>query len=188
VLCEERSGAWPDINEGSVTDPLTRRYVTLWASHGTDPQDAGYVYLLMPGASAHAVAARAAGKRWLQVDANTADQQAVTIDGLGLSAANFWAAGTAGDLSATAPSSVLVRRRGRTAQVHVSEPTRTGEAFEVTWHRSVRKVLSADEGIKVLETDGRAGAARTAEKGGGLRLRVNAGTGGATLSCRVLLR
>ena len=187
VLCEERSGAWSDINKGSVTDRITRRYLTLWTSHGTDPDDAGYVYLLMPGAGAREIAARAADRRWLTVDANTEAQQAVTVDGLGLSAANFWAAGTAGSLTAGAPSSVLVRRRGRTAEVHVSEPPRTGEPFELTWRRPVRKVLSADKGIEVLKSPGRLGGKRD----GGhdeLRLRVTPGTGGATLSCKVLLR
>lgn len=176
VLCEDRTGAWSDINTGSVTDQVTRRYLTLWTSHGRDPKDAGYVYVLMPGAGAHDVAARAADRGWLTVEANTGAQQAVTISGLGLSAANFWSAGTAGRITASAPSSVLVRRRGRTAEVHVSEPPRTGEAFEVTWHRPVREVLSADEGVEVLRT-GRA-----------LRLRVTPGTSGATLSCKVLLR
>lgn len=179
VKCEDRDGAWSDINEGSVTDPVTRRYLTLWTSHGTDPQDAGYVYLLMPGAGAHEVAARAAHPRWLTVDANSAAQQAVTIRSLGLSAANFWEAGRAGALSAGAPSSVLIRREGRTARLHVSEPARTGEPFELTWHRRVREVPDADEGIEVLEPS---------RGGGGLRLRVTPGTAGATLSCTVLLR
>ena len=182
VLQEERTGAWSDINKGSVTDPVTRRYVTLWTSHGTDPEDASYVYLLMPGAQAHEVAARAADRRWLRVDANSAEQQAISVDSLGLSAANFWAAGTAGDLTAGAPCSVLARRSGRTARLLVSEPARTGEAFELTWHRRVRKVLSADDGIEVLRHSGGSGEGR------GLRLRVTAGTAGTTLSCEVLLR
>jgi hyaluronate lyase len=68
------------------------------------------------------------------------------------------------------------RRKGRTAKAHVFEPARTGEEFEVTWHRPVRKVLSADEGVEVLE----------ATKS--LRLRVTSGTSKATLGCKVLLR
>nr|WP_314177145.1 polysaccharide lyase 8 family protein [Streptomyces sp. DSM 40971] len=184
VLCEERTGAWSDINSGSVTDPVTRRHLTLWTSHGTDPADAGYVYLLMPGASAWQLAARAADARWLAVDANTAAVQAVTVPGLGLSAANFWAAGSAGRLTASAPCSVLVRRGGRrggsgnqrTATVHVAEPPRTGGQFEVTWHRHVREVLSADDGVEVLGT------------GRSLRLRVTPGTAGASVGCTVRLR
>ncbi|MFI5634579.1 polysaccharide lyase family 8 super-sandwich domain-containing protein [Streptomyces sp. NPDC051664] len=49
ALREERTGAWKDINIGQAADPYTHRYLTLWADHGTDPTDAGYAYILMPG-------------------------------------------------------------------------------------------------------------------------------------------
>ncbi|SCK34428.1 polysaccharide lyase 8 family protein [Streptomyces sp. WMMB 322] len=177
VLCEARTGAWSDINEGSVADPVTRRYVTLWTSHGSDPHDAGYAYVLMPGAGAERVAARAADRRRVVVDANTAAVQAVSVRHLGLSAANFWTAGSAGRLTSGAPSSVLVRAaRGggrRTATVHVAEPPRTGGPFEVTWHRPVGEVLSASDGVEVLGT------------GRSLRLRVTPGTAGTSVSCAV---
>ncbi|WP_111603318.1 polysaccharide lyase 8 family protein [Streptomyces sp. Amel2xB2] len=178
VLCEDRTGAWSDINEGGVTDPVTRRWLTLWTSHGTDPDPAAasYVYLLMPGASAAHLAARAADRRWLTVDANDASAQAVTVRRLGLSAANFWRAGSAGRLTSGAPASVLVRRERRTARLHVAEPSRTGEPFELTWDRPVREVVSADKGLEVL------GAGRR------LRLRVTPGTAGASLGCTVRLR
>ncbi|MEU5364219.1 polysaccharide lyase family 8 super-sandwich domain-containing protein [Streptomyces sp. NPDC005925] len=37
ALREARTGAWSDINTGGATDPVTRRYLTLWWDHGTDP-------------------------------------------------------------------------------------------------------------------------------------------------------
>jgi hyaluronate lyase len=175
VRREERRGAWSDIDEGSATGTLTRRYLTLWTSHGTDPADASYAYLLMPGAGAYELAARAADRHWLAIDANDARAQAVTVRSLGLSAANFWAPCTAGQLTAGAPASVMVRRRALTATVCVAEPARTGEEFELVWHRGVRGVRFADEGIEVLSTRG------------ALRLRVAPGTAGATLRCEVAL-
>jgi hyaluronate lyase len=173
TLREQRTGAWSDINTGSVTDPVARRYQTLWTNHGTDPEDAAYVYLLMPGAGRARLAARAADEGWLRIDANTAAAQAVTVPRLGFAAANFFAAGRAGRLSATSPSSVLVRREGRTADLHIAEPPRTGGTFEVVWHRPVREVLSAGEGVEVLGT-GRA-----------LRLRVSPGAEGTSVRCTV---
>ncbi|OEV13270.1 polysaccharide lyase beta-sandwich domain-containing protein, partial [Streptomyces nanshensis] len=122
------------------------------------------------------LAARAADRRWLTVDANDAAAQAVTVRRLGLSAANFWRAGSAGRLTSGAPASVLVRRERRTARLHVAEPSRTGEPFELTWDRPVREVVSADKGLEVL------GAGRR------LRLRVTPGTAGASLGCTVRLR
>lgn len=175
TLREDRTGAWSDINTGSTTDRATRRWQTLWLDHGTDPTDATYVYLLMPGASRHATAARAADRHWLSVLANDATRQAVHVPSLGLTAANFWQAGTAGPLTASAGASVLVRRRGRTATLCVSEPPRTGKPLEIVWDRPVRTVVRADDPVEILSTGRR------------LRLRVTPGVACATHECEVTL-
>ncbi|MGI3198153.1 polysaccharide lyase beta-sandwich domain-containing protein [Streptomyces sp. GLT-R25] len=94
---------------------------------------------------------------------------------LGLTAANFWRAGSAGPLTASAPASVLVRRRARTATLSVSEPPRTGEALDIVWDRPVRRVVRADPGVEVFATGRR------------LRVRVTPGTACATHECEVTL-
>ncbi|MFD4625164.1 polysaccharide lyase 8 family protein [Streptomyces sp. NPDC058475] len=176
ALREDRTGAWSDINTTSTTERRTRRWQTLWLEHGTDPAGAAYAYLLMPGASRDAVAARAADRDWLCVLANDARRQAVQVRSLGLTAANFWAAGTAGPLGASAGASVLVRRRGSTATLCVSEPPRTGEALEIVWDRPVREVVRADPTVEVLGTGRR------------LRVRFTPGMACATHECEVTLR
>ncbi|MET7703150.1 polysaccharide lyase 8 family protein [Streptomyces sp. NPDC005485] len=176
TLREDRTGAWSDINTSSTTERRTRRRQTLWLDHGTDPVDATYAYVLMPGASRRAVAARAADHDWLSVLANDARRQAVHVGGLGLTAANFWAAGTAGPLSATAGTSVLVRRRARTATLCVSEPPRTGEPLEIVWDHPVRALVRADPTVEVTGLGRR------------LTLRVTPGTACATHECEVTLR
>ena len=196
VRREERTGAWSDINSRSVDDKFTRRYLTLWTDHGTDPTDKEYVYLLMPGAGPDRLAARAADRRWLTVDANTKEAQGVTVAGLGCTAVNFFAPGAVpsatGALTSTAPAAVLVRGpegdgarggggarkaggAGGEATVCVAEPVRSGKEFELTWERPVAEVLSADKGLAVLST------------GDKLRLRVTPGEAGATLRCRIRL-
>ncbi|MEW2084372.1 polysaccharide lyase 8 family protein [Streptomyces sp. NPDC005283] len=176
TLREDRTGAWSDINTTSSTERATRRYQTLWLDHGTDPANASYVYLLMPGASHHTLAARARDEHWLEVLANTRACQAVSVRSLGLTAANFWQPGTVGPLTSTAQASALVRSNRRTATLHISEPPRTGEPVEITWHHPVRKVTSKDASVEVLAT------------GRSLRLRIAGGTAGATQHCEVALR
>lgn len=73
---------------------------------------------------------------WWEWQPGSPRRQAVRVGSLGLTAANFWAPGTAGPLTATAPASVLVGVRGRTATLCVSEPPRTGAALDITWDRS----------------------------------------------------
>nr|WP_173318072.1 polysaccharide lyase 8 family protein [Streptomyces fulvorobeus] len=173
TLREDRTGSWSDINTSSTTERRTRRYQTLWLDHGTDPVDARYTYLLMPGASRRTVAARAADGDWLEVLANTATVQAVAIGSLGVTAANFWKAGTAGPLTASAPASVLVRRGRRSTTLCVSGPDRTGTPVDLVWNRPVREVVTSAPGIEVRATGGR------------LVLRVSPGVAGATLRCEV---
>ncbi|MGY3679469.1 polysaccharide lyase 8 family protein [Streptomyces sp. TE33382] len=173
TLREARTGAWADINTTSSTARETRHWQTLWLDHGTDPADAGYVYLLMPGADRRTVAARGADRGWLKVLANTSAAQAVAVRSLGLTAANFWQAGAAGPLSVTAPASVLVRRGPRSTTLCVSGPDRSGTPVDVIWDRPVRTVVRADAGIEVLATGNR------------LVLRAGPGTEGAVLRCEV---
>ncbi|MET9828321.1 polysaccharide lyase 8 family protein [Streptomyces sp. NPDC006385] len=175
ALREARTGAWADINAGGTTERRTRRWQTLWLDHGTDPTDATYRYLLMPGAARHEVAARAADRRWLSVLANDSRCQAVGVPSLGLTAANFWQPGKAGPLTASAGASVLLRRRGRTATLCVSEPPRTGEPLEITWDRPVRRIVRADDSVEVLSTGRR------------LRVRVTPGMVCAVHRCEVAL-
>ncbi|MEU1476448.1 polysaccharide lyase 8 family protein [Streptomyces sp. NPDC005760] len=175
ALREDRTGAWSDINTSSTTERRTRRWQTLWLDHGTDPVDASYAYVLMPGASRHAVAARAADRHWLSVLANDSACQAVHVAPLGLTAANFWTAGTAGPLTASAAASVLVRRSGRTATLRVAEPTRSGQPLEIVWNRPVRSVVHADDTVEVRAT------------GRLLHLRVTPGTACGTHGCEVAL-
>lgn len=140
----------------------------------------------MPGAGPRALAARAADRRWLTVLANTGERQAVAVPSLGLTAANFWQAGSAGGLTVSAPASVLLRERpahaaqgrhgGRTASLCVAEPPRTGKPFEVVWDRPVRAVLAADPSVTVLAITP------------ALRLRVTPGTACTTHTCTVAPR
>ncbi|MFB6675451.1 polysaccharide lyase 8 family protein [Streptomyces sp. NPDC056390] len=174
-LREDRTGAWSDINTTSSTERRTRRWQTLWLDHGTDPTDAAYAYLLMPGASKHDLARRAGDRHWLSVLANTAAAQAVAVPSLGVSAANFWQAGSAGELTVSAPASVLLRRKGRTATLTVSEPPRTGEPVDITWDRPVRHVVSHDPSVEVVATGRR------------LRLRVTPGAACVSHRCEVTL-
>jgi hyaluronate lyase len=143
ALRESRTGSWSAINTGGSTTPVTRRYPTLWFDHGTDPYDASYTYLLMPGANASVTAARAADSGWLTVPANDNDRQGVAVPSLGLTAVNFWFGGTAGALTASDPACVLVRENGDgTATVCVSDPMRQRSGLTVTWNRAVSSVVA----------------------------------------------
>lgn len=177
-LREARTGRWSDINKTCATTPVTRRYLTLLADHGTDPVNAAYAYQMLPGASAARTAQRAADGSWMQVLANTGDVQGVRVPSARFTAANFFASGTAGTLTASAPCAVTVRERGDgTAVVCVGDPARQATSLTVTWNRPVAAVLS------------RPGTVASAATGGSLRLTFGSltGTAGATQKITVRL-
>ncbi|MEV7966002.1 polysaccharide lyase 8 family protein [Sphaerisporangium sp. NPDC088356] len=158
---------------GPVTrgpDPVTRAYTTLWLDHGVDPRSAGYVYLLLPGASLAETRARAADLGWARVLVNTGRRQGVQVPSLGITAVNFWNDGAAGGLTASAPCAVLVREKGDgTATLTVSDPRRDLSALTVTWNRPVTEILhghplltSTTTGTNLTLTFG-----RLSDRGGG---------------------
>ncbi|MEV0746565.1 polysaccharide lyase 8 family protein [Streptomyces sp. NPDC050273] len=152
VLSEERSGTWRAINTGAdtggSTDSVTRRYATLWLDHGVSPTDAGYAYVLLPGASAAATAVWSRS-RPVRIVANDTTAQAVEDRRSGLTAVHFWGAGSVAGITATGPVTLLVRRRGAQVSVAVADPGRTGTVVSVELPFRVRSVASADDTVTV---------------------------------------
>lgn len=93
------------------------------------------------------------------------------MPGLGLTLANFFAPGTVGPLTVSAPCSVLLRENGGDLSVAVADPTRKAATVQLTLARDGYRLASGGTGITVLSDSGPLA----------LRCAV-AGTGGASLS------
>ncbi|WP_404870315.1 polysaccharide lyase family 8 super-sandwich domain-containing protein [Kitasatospora griseola] len=148
---EARTGSWHDINSGGTSEALTRRYLTLWFDHGAAPSNAGYAYLLLPGADAAATAARAAAPT-VTILANSSSVQAISDSASGVTAANFFAPGSVGPVTVSAPCSVLVRESGGTLSVSVADPSRTSATVRVTVDRPGYVSADPATGVTVLAT------------------------------------
>lgn len=152
ALREERTGTWRSVNTGADTgggaDPVTRRYLTLWIGHGVSPADAGYAYVLLPGTTAAATSAWSRS-RPVRIVANDAVAQAVEMPRTGLTAVNFWAAGTTAGITSSGPASVLVRRRGPRVSVAVADPGRTSAAVSVELPFRTGAVIESDDTVAV---------------------------------------
>ncbi|MFE6157574.1 polysaccharide lyase 8 family protein [Streptomyces sp. NPDC056486] len=152
ALREERTGTWREINTGAdtggSTNPVTRRYLTLWLDHGVSPAASSYAYVLLPGASATATAAWSLS-RPVRVVANNATAQAVEARRHGLVAAHFWQPGSAAGMTASGPCTVLARRGGDGISLAVADPGRTGTTVTLELPFPVRKVVRADDTVTV---------------------------------------
>ncbi|MER5956232.1 polysaccharide lyase 8 family protein [Streptomyces sp. NPDC001893] len=155
ALREERTATWREINLKYGTDtPVTRPYLTLWQEHGTAPADAGYCWLQAPGASADRTRRLSLAPPVRPV-ATTASVHAVRRGADGLLAANFWAAGRAGELSADGPASVLVRPDGKTVTVAVSDPTQLRDRVTLDLALRGLTLSRADTGARAERTSAR---------------------------------
>ncbi|MGW0804345.1 polysaccharide lyase 8 family protein [Nonomuraea sp. NPDC002799] len=145
---ETRTGRWRDVNAGDdtagATEPVTRRYVTLWIDHGVNPVDSSYAYVVLPGATRERARAFR-GSRPVRVLANTPRVHAVQARSL--FAATFWAAGEAGGVRADAPCVVLLRRARQGILLAVADPSRTVETVTLTLDRQARGIIRADDTV-----------------------------------------
>jgi hyaluronate lyase len=145
-LREARSGVW-----GETTKTVSRSYLTLWLSHGTNPAGATYSYVLLPGCSAAQVSDYARHPR-AEILANSDRIQAVRVSSLGLTAANFWSDGRSaiGSITVDRMASVLLQTKGTFLDVAVSDPTQVNSTtITMELAASALKLVCADPGVAV---------------------------------------
>ncbi|MFD3928810.1 polysaccharide lyase family 8 super-sandwich domain-containing protein [Streptomyces sp. NPDC058614] len=146
----DRTGAWSDINTAGTTTSTIRPFVSLALSHGTAPTAGTYAYVLLPGFTAARTAARAAAPT-VEILANTGAVQAVRDRALGVTAANFFSAGSVGGITVSAPCSVVTRQSGGTLTVAVSDPTHSASTITVQLVHGGTPV-SADSRVTVTQS------------------------------------
>ncbi len=151
---EARTGSWSDIDSDGSTDPITRNYFRMGFEHGSNPSNATYQYVLLPGRNATSVASYAAQPQ-ITVIANNANVQAVSEITLGITAANFWSdtVRTAGVITSDKKSCVLIQNDGTFLDVAVSDPTQVNPGsinLQIAMNGGV--LVNADGGVSVTQT------------------------------------
>ncbi|MFC4137647.1 MULTISPECIES: polysaccharide lyase 8 family protein [unclassified Microbacterium] len=170
-----REGSWRGINTGAAagTEVVQRRsYGTLHISHGTgSAASGGYAYLVLPGADAAATQEAAAAPK-AEVIRNDEVAQAIRHSSF-VTAAAFWRAGSAGDLTADRAACVIARKTPGMARISVSDPTQSASTLVVdVAGTAVSRVKGAD-----------AGRVSLARHGDGVRLTLDvSGCAGETLA------
>ncbi|ALE04181.1 sugar isomerase (plasmid) [Arthrobacter sp. ERGS1:01] len=158
VSVVRRTGNWRAINSGADTGgkdaPVTRDYVTITASHGTDPVNQGYAYMVLPAAE-HSDTFKNQAKPRVTVLANTKDSQLLSVPGESLTLGNFYAASSARGFTASGPCSVAVHEDGRELSVTVADPSRTQATVRLTVPGTGKEwsgIAAADPGVTVVST------------------------------------
>ncbi|MEQ1859136.1 MAG: polysaccharide lyase family 8 super-sandwich domain-containing protein [Chthoniobacteraceae bacterium] len=153
ALREARTGAFADIDDGSSATPITRNFLRMSFEHGSNPTNATYQYVLLPGRTARRVGNYAEAPQ-VSVLVNNANVQAVSETTLGITAANFWTDTTqsAGIVTANKKCSVLVQNDGTFIDVAVSDPTQANTgSIDLQIAASANALVSADAGVTVTQ-------------------------------------
>ncbi|MEK3890063.1 polysaccharide lyase family 8 super-sandwich domain-containing protein [Bacillus sp. FSL K6-3431] len=150
-LRESRTGSWNDINNGGSKTPVTRNYLSLAVDHGLNPEAGAYSYILLPNKNAEATE-RYSLNPDVTILSDTSDLHAVKEDTLGITAANFWNAGTVDIITSDNPASVMVREENGEVAVAVSDPTQRQKKVTIELDKAELSLVSQDDTVDVLQT------------------------------------
>ncbi|MES2151829.1 MAG: polysaccharide lyase 8 family protein [Pseudomonadota bacterium] len=154
-LRESRTDRWQAINGFESPDPVHNAFLSLAIGHGIRPQGQGYIYVLLPGASAAATAAYAAHPT-IELLANDGNASAVHDKLLGLTGINFWNPGMvrldgAPYVGSDSAAAVVLQEQDGKLTLGVADPTQhnMGE-ITIEVHRRGARLVQADPAITVI--------------------------------------
>lgn len=183
LLKEKRISDWS--RQGAASGEVTASFATILFDHGKNPTNAGYSYILMPGADDAAMAAYAAAPsiEILQNDENVA---AARDNESGYTAVNFWKAGSMDKIISDAPASVLFKDEAGVVELAVADPTMQRTQVNITLPYEAGEVLAADGNVTItknapftvvsFDTTGMEGGTST------IRFKANAATSADVIS------
>jgi len=149
-LREASQGSWAQLNTGGPSALLTKNYLTLWYDHGVSPVYKDYAYVLLPNKTAEQTADYNSNPD-IEILINNANVQAVRETGLGVLGANFWEASTFGYLTASNPSSIMLKDQSEVLDVAVSDPTHLQSKVTYEIFKSGLAVIEQDPSITILQ-------------------------------------
>lgn len=119
----------------------------LWFSHGINPTDGGYAYVLLPGMTSAKTDEFASGN-YIDILANDTEKQVARDNRTGITYYVFWNAGTFGEISVSKPCIVITKEASNGYQLAVSDPTQLTTDIDVSINR-ILKCVESDENSEV---------------------------------------
>ena len=128
-------------------------FLEAWFSHGKNPENAGYVYVLLPKRDEAAI------KQYTKdpdvgVLANTAALQAVKEKNTGLCGMVFWQSGSFGDVTAQQSAIVMTKTDGSGETVSLADPTHKLESVTVRIPQQNLETAAVEDGISLRNEGG----------------------------------
>lgn len=137
VSKQTQSGNWYDINRTATKEMQQKEVFTLGINHGTQPSDATYAYLVVPGKDTPKAINKYRKKGNIEIAANTADVQVVRNKDLGIWGMVFYNAGEFKhrDIQVAVDKAcvLMIKENGpHTAALHIADPGQTEADIQVS--------------------------------------------------------
>jgi len=161
---ETRTGKWSEVNTNTNAgdkDEVTKQYISIAMDHGTNPADASYGYVLLPGKTQTEMTAYAKDNG-IEILSNTSALQAAADVQSGVSGYNFFAAGESEvpsqygvtKLTSDAPASVTMFNNGhKLIQIAISDPTQKSDTITLHLEGTGLSAYQCDDGVTVTKDD-----------------------------------
>ena len=161
---ETRTGKWSEVNTNSNAgdaDEVTKQYISIAMDHGTNPTDASYGYVLLPGKTQEEMTAYAKDNG-IEILSNTDKLQAAADTATGVSGYNFFTAGESNvpenygiqKLTSDAPASVTMYNNGhKMIQLAISDPTQKSSTITLHLEGTGLSGYQCDNGVTVTKDD-----------------------------------
>lgn len=148
------------VNQGNLKARWTKgtnSFFELWISHGINPTNGGYSYILLPGMTALETSSYVSATN-IDILCNNEKIQAVTDKNLGVTGIVFWEAGSFGNITVSAPCIVVYRENNGEFHISASDPTQKLDSLEIKINKPLAP-FDIDDSISVD-----AGSAKTVVK------------------------
>lgn len=161
---ETRTGKWSEVNTNSNAgdaDEVTKQYISIAMDHGTNPTDASYGYVLLPGKTQEEMTAYAKDNG-IEILSNTDKLQVAADTATGVSGYNFFTAGESNvpenygiqKLTSDAPASVTMYNNGhKMIQLAISDPTQKSSIIKLHLEGTGLSAYQCDNGVTVTKDD-----------------------------------
>ncbi|MBZ4487485.1 polysaccharide lyase beta-sandwich domain-containing protein [Microbacterium sp. cx-55] len=155
-LREQRTGNWKQLNSSSEwanTTPITRNFLSLAVDQGTNPTNAAYSYVLLPGKTSAQVSGYAAAPD-ISILENSASVQAVRENDLNVTGINFWKdeSTSAGGVTSDKKASVMLSSTADSVELSVADPTQKNAGhIYLSLDSAATGLISKDPEVTVLQ-------------------------------------
>ncbi|NQX60627.1 polysaccharide lyase family 8 super-sandwich domain-containing protein [Paenibacillus qinlingensis] len=148
-LRETRKGTWQALgNTGLGT--ITKKYLTLWYDHGSNPVNKDYSYVLLPNKTSQETTSYGNNPD-IEILMNNTDVHAVKEKVLGITGANFWNAGMVGGVISYNPSSMMLKEQAGVLDFAISDPTHKQNKLTYEIEKAGVSVVTKDPTITILQ-------------------------------------